>query len=56
MNISAVLSTLGLPTIRGYKPKFNVQNAIYDAIDRYLTANPKKRCTARRFVSAVSFC
>jgi hypothetical protein len=41
MNISAVLSLLGLPTIRGYKPKFNVQNAIYDAIDRYLTANPK---------------
>jgi len=41
MNISAVLSTLGLPTVRGYKPKFNVQNAIYDAIDRYLTANPK---------------
>ncbi len=40
MNISAVLSALGLPTIRGYKPKFNVQNAIYDAIDRYLSATP----------------
>jgi hypothetical protein len=40
MNISAVLSELGLPTIRGYKPKFNFQNAIFDAIDRYLTANP----------------
>jgi hypothetical protein len=40
MNISAVLATLGLPTIRGYKPKFNVQGAIYDAIDRYLSANP----------------
>jgi hypothetical protein len=40
MNISAVLSTLGLPTIRGYKPKFNVQNAIYDAIERHLGANP----------------
>jgi hypothetical protein len=41
MNISAVLSMLGLPTIRGYKPKFNIRNAIYDAIDRYLTANSK---------------
>src|SRR5450432_1770451 len=40
MNISAVLSELGLPTIHGYKPKFNFQNAIFDAIDRYLTANP----------------
>jgi hypothetical protein len=40
MNISAVLSELGLPTIRGYKPKFNFQNAIFDAIDRYLSANP----------------
>jgi hypothetical protein len=40
MNISAVLSELGLPTIRGYKPKFNVQGAIFEAIDRYLTANP----------------
>lgn len=40
MNISAVLSELGAPTIRGYKPKFNFQNAIFDAIDRYLVANP----------------
>ena len=40
MNISAVLSELGLPTIRGYKPKFNFQNAIFDAIDRFLSANP----------------
>ncbi len=41
MNISAVLSALGLPTIRGYKPKFNIQNAIFDAIDRYLASNPQ---------------
>ena len=41
MNISAVLSELGLPTIRGYKPKFNFQNAIFDAIDRHLAANPQ---------------
>src|ERR1017187_2616255 len=40
MNISAVLSELGLATIRGYKPKFNFQTAIFDAIDRSLTAHP----------------
>ena len=40
MNISAVLSRLGLPTIRGYKPKFNVQAAILPAIERYLAADP----------------
>ena len=36
-NISAALDKLGMPWIPGYKPKFNFQNAIYDAIDRYLT-------------------
>jgi hypothetical protein len=40
MNISAVLSELGLPTIRGYKPKFSFQNAIFDAIERHLATNP----------------
>lgn len=40
MNISAVLRELGLPTIRGYKPKFNFQNAIFGAIDRHLSVNP----------------
>jgi hypothetical protein len=39
MNISAVLAELGLPTIRGYKPKANYQNAIFAAIDRYLSAH-----------------
>lgn len=39
MNISAVLTTLGLPTIRGYKPKFNIQQAIYGAVERYLDAH-----------------
>lgn len=37
-NISAVLEELGLPWIWGYKPKRNYQNAIFDAIDRYLSA------------------
>jgi Domain of unknown function (DUF3883) len=36
-NISAVLDKLGMPWIPGYKPKANFQNAIFDAIDRYLT-------------------
>ncbi len=40
MNISAALTRLGLPTIRGYKPKYNLQAAIVGAIERYLAANP----------------
>jgi hypothetical protein len=39
-NISAVLDELGLPWIPGYMPKRNYQNAIFDAIDRYLTWHP----------------
>src|SRR5271166_235583 len=39
-NISAVLDELGMPWISGYKPKRNYQNAIFDAIDRYLTKHP----------------
>jgi Domain of unknown function (DUF3883) len=38
-NISAVLDELGMPWIPGYKPKLNYQNAIFDAIDRYLTGH-----------------
>jgi hypothetical protein len=37
MNISAVLGALGRPTIRGYRPMPNVQSAIFEAIDRYLS-------------------
>lgn len=40
MNVSAVLSVLGLPTIRGYKPKANYQAALFPAIYRYLSAHP----------------
>lgn len=40
-NISAVLDELGLPWIPGYKPKRNYQNAIFDAIDRYLSMHPE---------------
>jgi hypothetical protein len=39
-NISAVMDELGMPWIPGYKPKRNYQNAIFDAIDRYLTLHP----------------
>lgn len=39
-NISAVLDELGMPWIPGYIPKRNYQNAIFDAIDRYLTRDP----------------
>jgi hypothetical protein len=39
-NISAVLDELGMPWIPGYKSKRNYQNAIFDAIDRYLTKHP----------------
>jgi hypothetical protein len=39
-NISAVLDELGMPWIPGYIPKRNYQNAIFDAIDRYLTEHP----------------
>lgn len=38
-NISAVLEILGLPWIPGYRPKSNYQNAIFDAIDRYLSSH-----------------
>jgi hypothetical protein len=39
-NISAVLDELGMPWIPGYKPKRNYQNAIFGAIDRFLTQHP----------------
>ncbi len=39
-NISAVLDELGAPWIPGYRPARNYQNAIFDAIERYLDAHP----------------
>ena len=39
-NISAVLDELGMPWIPGYKPKRNYQNAIFGAIDRFLSQHP----------------
>ena len=40
-NISAVLDTLGLPWITGYKPARNFQHAIFDAIERQLKTHPE---------------
>jgi hypothetical protein len=39
-NISAVLTQLGLPRIEGYRPAWNFQGAIADAIGRFLRENP----------------
>jgi hypothetical protein len=39
-NISWVVDALGIPCIRGYLPAANIQDAIFDAVDRYLLANP----------------
>ena len=39
-NISAVLTELGLPIIEGYRPAWNFQGMIFDAIGTYLTRNP----------------
>ena len=38
MNISAVLQEIGQPTIRGYKPAWNYQRSILDAIERHLVS------------------
>jgi hypothetical protein len=51
-NISAVLDELGLPWIPGYKPKLNFQNAIFDAIDRYITEHPGILDPAQAFRAA----
>jgi hypothetical protein len=40
-NISAVLIELGLPYIPGYKPRANYQYLLKEAVEDYLSANPK---------------
>ena len=35
-NISAVLGELGFPWIKGYKPAANYQDALFEAIERFL--------------------
>lgn len=55
-NISAVLDELGLPWIPGYIPKRNYQNAIFDALDRYLTQHPgvMEAVPARQSITSAS--
>lgn len=45
-NVSAVLEELGLPWISGYKPRRNYQQALFSAIDRYLSTHPAMLETA----------
>lgn len=39
-NISAAAKGLGLPTIKGYQPRFNFQMSLAEAISRWLARNP----------------
>jgi hypothetical protein len=39
-NVSAVLKALGEDWILGYKPAFNFQSSLIDAVERWLAANP----------------
>jgi hypothetical protein len=38
-NISAVLANMGLPFIKGYKPRFNYQQILEDEVARFLQSN-----------------
>ena len=39
-NISAVLKAIGEPWITGYKPAFNFQTTLIDAVLKWLAAHP----------------
>lgn len=52
-NISAVLERLGLPTIKGYKPRRNFQGALIEGIGRYLGA-PSRPASLVTFNETVS--
>ncbi|WP_210272776.1 protein NO VEIN domain-containing protein [Chthonobacter rhizosphaerae] len=39
-NISAVLAELGLPWLRGYKPRYNYQDALIVEVEQHLTRVP----------------
>lgn len=52
-NISAALITLGLPYIRGYKPRYNFQKAkLLLTIQQYLELNPNIYSLFRQFVNS----
>jgi hypothetical protein len=40
-NVSAVFKGLGLPTIRGYQPRFNFQMSLAEAASRWLAHHPE---------------
>ena len=39
-NISAVMLTLGLPRISGYSPLWNIQSALFEAVENHLNERP----------------
>jgi hypothetical protein len=41
-NISAVLSTMGLPYIKGYKPRYNFQGLLAESVNNYVEANKSR--------------
>jgi hypothetical protein len=41
-NISAVLAEMGLPFIKGYKPRSNYQQLLMDEVSKYLSANKEE--------------
>ena len=40
-NVSAACIGLGLPTIKGYKPRFNFQMSLAEAVSRWLARHPE---------------
>ena len=52
-NVSTVLERLGLPTIKGYKPRKNFQAALIEGIGRYLGA-PRRPASLVTFDVAVA--
>ena len=53
-NISAALSILGLPYIQGYRPRSNLQKALYEAIVQYLNDNPELHALLKGELTAAS--
>lgn len=49
-NISAVLKALGEDWIPGYKPAFNFQMSLVDAVHRWTTENPDWSAPSRRYL------
>jgi hypothetical protein len=52
-NISAVLLSLGIPCIDGYKPAKNFQRSLVDGVTGYLDANPSLLAALTQVIDAV---